>query len=118
MFGHIASMKAKPGKRDEVVALLVGGVENLRQHGCESYVVATSATDDDTIWVTEVWRSREHHAASLELPETRKAIGEAMPLLTGEFSGQATSIAGGLGVLRADWCSLDAEVDGFSSNHP
>lgn len=97
MFGYIASMKAKPGRREEVVSLLVNGVGQLREHGCESYVVAKSATDEDTIWITEVWQSEEHHTASLELPETRKAIGEAMPLLTGEFTGQATSIAGGLG---------------------
>lgn len=98
MFGYIASMKTKPGRRDEVVSFLVNSVDQLRQHGCVSYVVAKSATDEDTIWVTEAWQSEEHHAASLELPETRKAISEAMPLLSGEFTGQATSIAGGLGV--------------------
>ncbi|GAA0528798.1 hypothetical protein GCM10009533_30080 [Saccharopolyspora spinosporotrichia] len=39
-------------------------------------------------WVTEVWKSKEHHTASLELPEVKEAIGKAMPLLTGEFTGQ------------------------------
>ncbi|MFC7341907.1 putative quinol monooxygenase [Saccharopolyspora griseoalba] len=98
MYGYIGSLKAKPGHRDEVVSLLLRGAEGLRAHGCESYVVATSNSDDDTIWVTEVWQSEQHHAASLELPETRKTIAEAMPLLTGEFTKQETSVAGGLGV--------------------
>jgi hypothetical protein len=34
----------------------------------------------------------------LQLPETKAAIAEAMPMLTGEFSGQNVEIVGGLGV--------------------
>ncbi|MGW3917210.1 hypothetical protein ACWEBX_37820 [Streptomyces sp. NPDC005070] len=51
-----------------------------------------------TIWVTEVWQSKDHHDASLELPEANAAIGKAMPLLTGEFTRQELSVAGGLGL--------------------
>jgi hypothetical protein len=36
--------------------------------------------------------------ASLELPETRAAIGRAMPMLTAEFARQELSVVGGLGV--------------------
>lgn len=38
------------------------------------------------------------HDASLQLPETRAAIGSAMPMLTGEFTGRETAVVGGLGV--------------------
>jgi quinol monooxygenase YgiN len=97
-YGYIASMKTQPGHRDDVVAILLGGVDGLREVGCRLYVVACSATDDVTIWVSEVWQSKEHHDASLQLPETRAAITRARPMLTGEFTGQETTVAGGLGL--------------------
>ncbi|MFJ4006884.1 hypothetical protein ACIPWL_26005 [Streptomyces sp. NPDC090023] len=53
--------------------------------------------------MTEVWQSKEHHDASLELPEAKAAIGKAMPMLTGEFTRQELSVAGGLGL----WTDAD-----------
>ena len=97
-YGYIASMKTKPGHRDEVVAILTGGADGLRRAGCHLYVVGVSAADDVTIWVSEVWESKEHHAASLRLPEAKAAIAAAMPMLTGEFTGEELTVAGGLGV--------------------
>lgn len=97
-YGYQGSMKTKPGCRDDVVAILLGGVEGLRDVGCEAYIVSVSDTDADTIWVTEVWQSKEHHQASLQLPETKAAIAKAMPMLTGEFASQELRVVGGLGV--------------------
>jgi quinol monooxygenase YgiN len=97
-YGYIGSMKTQPGHRDEVVAILVSGVDGLKAAGCDLYVVGVSNADDVTIWVSEVWQSKAHHQASLQLPETRAAIGRAMPMLSGEFTGQELDIAGGLGV--------------------
>ena len=97
-YGYLASMKARPGYRGQVVDILLGGVDGLRDAGCDLYVVSVSDTDDSTIWVTEVWQSRQHHQASLSLPETRAAIDKAMPMLTGEFTGVETTVVGGLGL--------------------
>jgi quinol monooxygenase YgiN len=97
-YGYFGTMRVKPGHRDEVVATLVGGADGLRAAGCDLYVVGTSDTDKDLIWVNEVWVSREAHANSLQLPEVKAAITKTMPLLTGEFTGQEVDIAGGLGV--------------------
>jgi len=91
-------MRTQPARRDEVIALLLRAVDTLPAAGCLSYVVSASETDDDVIWVTEVWRSKEHHAASLRLPEAQAAIAEAMPMLTGDFTRQELSVAGGLGL--------------------
>jgi quinol monooxygenase YgiN len=100
-FGMYAKLVAKPGQRDALVAILLRDVEALRAHGCELYVVNLAADNDDAVWVTEVWASKEAHAASLQLPETRQAIAEAMPLLTGEFDQVQLSVVGGLGLPAA-----------------
>ena len=97
-YGYIGSMKTKPGHRNDVVAILLNGADGLRQAGCDLYVVSVSDTDDVTIWVSEVWQSKAQHDASLQLPETRAAIGNAMPMLTGEFTSQELTVVGGLGV--------------------
>ena len=98
MYGYIGSMRTRPGKREEVIDLLLRGLDGLPATGCLSYVVSACAADADRIWVTEVWESAEHHAASLQLPETRAAIAAAMPLLTGEFTRQESQVVGGLGL--------------------
>ncbi|HEX7804700.1 MAG TPA: putative quinol monooxygenase [Cellulomonas sp.] len=91
-------MRTTPGHRDDVVAILLAASAGVREAGCLSYIVGTSTTDDDVIWVTEVWESAAQHDASLQLPETRAAIGRALPMLTGEFTGQETEVVGGLGL--------------------
>lgn len=96
-YGYIGSMKTKPGHRDDVVAILLTGIDGLREVGCDVYLVGVSNVDDDTIWVTEVWQTKEHHDASLQLPATKAAISKAMPMLTGEFTSQELSVVGGLG---------------------
>jgi quinol monooxygenase YgiN len=91
-------MRVRPGHRDEVVATLVSGQEGLKAAGCDLYAVGTSDTDEDLVWVNEIWVSREAHDASLQLPEVKAAITATMPLLTGEFTSQEIDIVGGLGV--------------------
>ena len=97
-FGMYARLVAKAGERDALTAILLRGVNGLRAHGCQLYVVSHAVDHADVVWVTEVWDSREAHAASLQLPETRAAIAEAMPLLTGEFESIELGVVGGLGL--------------------
>jgi quinol monooxygenase YgiN len=97
-YGYFGSMKTKPGHRDDVVAILLSGVDGLRAAGCRVYAVGVSDTDPDLILVNEVWLSKSHHDQSLQLPETKAAIGQAMPMLTGEFTAQEMTVVGGLGV--------------------
>jgi quinol monooxygenase YgiN len=97
-YGYIGSMRTTPGHRDDVVAILLAGVDGLRDAGCEMYMVSVDESDQDLIWVTEVWTSKGAHDASLELPETKAAIGTAMPMLTGEFTSTELSVVGGLGL--------------------
>jgi quinol monooxygenase YgiN len=82
-----------------VVALLVSGADALREYGCRVYAVSVSESDTDIIWVSEVWDNKEDHDASLQLPEVKESIAKAMPMLTGEFTGQELTVVGGLSVL-------------------
>jgi len=98
MYGYIGSMMAKPGKRDEVIAIMLEGVDGLRSVGCLQYTVGASSADEVTIWTCEVWGTKEQHDASLQLAETKEAISRAMPLIAGDFTRFETEVRGGLGL--------------------
>jgi quinol monooxygenase YgiN len=72
MYGLIAKLTMIPGKREEMVAILKESAANMP--GCFSYVVAKDSSDENTIWVTEVWDTEASHDASLSLPSVRIAI--------------------------------------------
>jgi len=95
-YGYFGTMRVQPGKREEVLAILLRGAEGLRDHGCHAYVIG-EGEDPDVICVSELWDSKEAHDASLQLPETREAIAQAMPMLTGDFTGYEMAVRGGLG---------------------
>jgi quinol monooxygenase YgiN len=96
MYGLIGKMIAAAGKRDELIDILLDGVAGMS--GCLSYVVARDAGDPDGIWVTEVWESREAHAASLSLPSVQAAIEKGRPLIAGFGERYETEPAGGQGL--------------------
>ena len=96
-YGYFGTMRVQPGKREDVLAILLRASDSLRESGCHAYVVGV-AEDPDVICVSELWVSKEAHDASLQLPATREAIASAMPMLTGEFTGHEMTVRGGLGV--------------------
>lgn len=79
MFGQINRMTTAAGKRDEVLKLVMKGSDKMP--GCHSYVVGTDVGNDDVIWVREVWDGPEMQTASMELPETKAAVEEAMAMI-------------------------------------
>ena len=97
-YGLHGKLVAKPGMRDAVAAILKRGVDELAAYGCLLYIVSFDSDHSDVMWVTEVWKSADGHAASLDSPSVKEAIAEAMPMLTGEFSGTTLSVVGGLGL--------------------
>jgi quinol monooxygenase YgiN len=96
MYGLIGRFMAAPGRRDELLEALLGGIEAMP--GCLSYVVATDPADADAIWITEVWDSAESHRASLQLPAVREAIGRARPLIASFREHIETEPVGGHGL--------------------
>ena len=99
MYGLIGSMKAQPGQRDALSAILLENAHPLP--GCLSYVVAGDPSDPDTVWVTEVWDSADSHRASLGLPAVQDAIARAKPLLAGFGQRTETRPLGGHGLAPA-----------------
>jgi quinol monooxygenase YgiN len=96
MFGLIAKIKTVPGQRNALIAILVEGTAAMP--GCLSYVVANDVADNDAIWVTEVWASRESHRASLSLPAVQQAIAKGRPLIAGFGERFETEPVGGQGL--------------------
>lgn len=79
MYGLIGKMTAVPGKRDELLWILLGDIGEMP--GCLSYVVARDPGNDDAIWITEVWDSEASHKASLTLSAVQTSIKKALPLI-------------------------------------
>lgn len=85
---------AKPGYRDDVVAILSRPNLGSDDIGCLLYEVGVNDEQPDTVFVMELWESQEAHQASLQLDSVRAAIAEAMPYLSGEMSGSRFTVVG------------------------
>lgn len=96
MYGLIGKMRATPGQREALLALLLEGTGAMP--GCLSYVIAQDPTDADAIWITEVWTDAASHKASLSLPAVQQAIAKARLLIAGFDSHVETIPVGGHGV--------------------
>ena len=96
MYGLIGKMTATAGQRDELASALLTGTEAMP--GCLSYVIAVDPSDPDALWITEVWDSKESHAASLTLPSVKAAIVKGRPLIAGFSNRVETTPLGGHGL--------------------
>ena len=81
MFMLHGRLAAKPGRRDELLAILTDGADTEPLPGCRLYVVAVDEADADGVWATEIWVSEEAHDASLRIESVRERIALAMPLI-------------------------------------
>jgi len=81
LYGLIGEIKAAPGKRAELLGYLLDGTGAMP--GNLAYLIAEDAANPDSIWITEVWRSKADHANSLSLPQVQATITKARPLIAG-----------------------------------
>lgn len=93
MYGLIGKAIAVEGKRDELVKILLEGINEMP--GCLSYIVANDTEDNNAIWITEVWDSKESHAASLKLPVVQASIAKGKPLFASFGDHHITEPVGG-----------------------
>ena len=84
MYGLHGTIRAKPGQRDALLAILLEASKGAsRMPGCRLYIVSLVPDDADAIAVTEVWDDRASHDGSLKLESVRETIGRARPLIAG-----------------------------------
>ncbi|HRH20870.1 MAG TPA: putative quinol monooxygenase [Brevundimonas sp.] len=96
MYGLIGKMLAQPGQRQALAAIMLANTQGMP--GCLSYVVADDPTDDNAIWITEVWTDQASHRASLQLPQVQEAIRQARPMIAGFGERFETKPLGGVGI--------------------
>ena len=104
MYGLIGKMRATPGQREALLAILLEGTEAMP--GCLSYVIAQDPAEADAIWITEVWTDAASHTASLSLPAVQQAIAKARPLVvmkTGTASTRAWRASAGCVSTSTQW---------------
>ncbi|CAN5306536.1 putative quinol monooxygenase [soil metagenome] len=81
MYGLIGQMLATPGQRDALATILAEGTGAMP--GCLSYIIAHDSASADALWITEVWDSKDSHAASLKLPAVQAAIAKGRQMMAG-----------------------------------
>ena len=96
MFGLIGKITAAPGQRDALATILLDGTQAMP--GCLSYVIARDPTDDNALWITEVWDSADSHKASLSRPAVQAAIAKGRPMIAGFSNRVETVPLGGHGL--------------------
>jgi len=98
MFSVYGRMTALPGRRDELIALLLGG---FRAGGDDSGLLAfsinTAFDDPDTIWLTQLWIDKEAHDATTRSEPVAAVSRQVPPLLAQQpegFYGHAVHAGG------------------------
>lgn len=74
---------AKAGSRDELTAIMLraSALMKAKAEGCELYAVGHSESDENAVFITEVWTTKANHEASLMVEGVRELITKAMPIL-------------------------------------
>lgn len=99
-YGCYVKFTARSGQRDALVEQFLS-IAALIGEGCELYLINTSPTEPECVWVTEVWRSQEEHDASLTLESAQAAIKRVLPLLASSPEKIDVLPIGGKGFTQA-----------------
>ena len=98
MYGLFGKFIATEGKRDELASILIEASELLKKNaGCIHYVVGKTEDQND-VWVSEVWTSKDAHDSSLEPDDIRNLITNARPLIKEIPVGTEYEVIGGIGL--------------------
>jgi quinol monooxygenase YgiN len=97
-YGLLNKLTAKPGKREEVIGILLESGKLMDDSACLMYMVSEAADDPNVIYVTDLWTSKDLHRQALQAPELRGYIDKAIPLLEGMPEQTEIRPVGGTGV--------------------
>lgn len=93
-------LTAKAGNGKELASILLDASKLVSTaKGCKSYVIGKDQEDLNSVYVIEIWESKEDHDDSLKIEGVRDLIMKAMPILDGQpQKGQELEILGGAGI--------------------
>lgn len=98
MYALCGKLIAQPGKRKQFAEILLRAAARVGElPGCRLYLVHEDQIEPETIWVYELWDSKQAHDDSLQDAQVRQLIGEAHPLIGGPPSGTELHLVGGHG---------------------
>jgi quinol monooxygenase YgiN len=99
-YGLHGKLKAITGNGDKLVSILLEASKLVAAaKGCHLYIISKDKDEKDSVWITEVWDSKEDHDDSLKMASVRALIMQAMPILDGQpQKGQELEILGGAGI--------------------
>ena len=89
MYGLIVKLTSVQGGRGALIRAM-GGEDSASVPGCLSFILAEDADDENVLWITEVWTSKESHEASLKAPQVKEGLADADTLIAG-FAKVATT---------------------------
>ncbi len=74
---------AKSGHLTELTEIMLQASELMlsKAKGCQLYTIGHSGESDETVYITEIWDSKEDHEASLKTDGVKELISQAVPLL-------------------------------------
>ncbi|MFD6162346.1 putative quinol monooxygenase [Nocardia sp. NPDC060256] len=88
MFSVYGRMTALPGRRDELIAVLLEGFRAGDEGGgLLSFSINTALDDPDTIWLTQLWIDREAHDTTTRTEPVAAASRQIPPLLAQQPEG-------------------------------
>ena len=76
-------LTAKEGEGEKLTGIMKRAATLMleKANGCELYALGHSEGDENTVYITEIWATKEDHEAPLAVEGVRELIGEAMPIL-------------------------------------
>jgi quinol monooxygenase YgiN len=98
MYAMYGVLRAQPGKRDQLAAILVRAALLVGQlPGCRLYLVNEDVEDEQALRVYEAWSDKAAHDRSLQDARVRALIVEALPLMSSPPAGVEMRVVGGHG---------------------
>lgn len=98
-YGLSGKMTATAGNQAKLIGILLKAADLLQSNeGCIQYVIS-QMDDDRSVWVNEVWTSKQAHDDSLKTVEIRNLVMSAIPLLSSmPVKGAEFVTVGGKGI--------------------
>jgi quinol monooxygenase YgiN len=95
-YGFYGKFKTQIGKRDELLDILLQASKLVSTaKGCHQYLVSKDLKNENLVYVTEIWNSKEDHDNSLKVEGCKELISRAIPLMDGQPEIAEFEIVGG-----------------------